>query len=390
MIGGDFSSVLGSQVGTDSLGRPEYADEIYDPLTSRADPNNPGEYLRDPFPNNIIPNIASRINPATVLYLQKYYPTPNLGVADNVFPNYQFAGANNTASDVFGIRLDHQFTENDTAFLRLNRSKQTLTTPEGLPTYSHYLVNYGQQAALGYAHVFNPKTILNFRYGYSYINYDDTDEPAGSAFAQSIDSTNAFPIHDGVQLAPALSISNGFTGTSQFSVPLGPMEAMDYHADLSKVVSNHTLGVGGMYYHLRSYDDGWQAGTNFTQNATAQDGTAGPTGYGAASFLLGTLDSYTPWIGNTGADQTINWYGFYAQDQWQATKKLVLTAGLRWDYVSPPDYHKIVSGLDVLNGQFIVTGAVLPSFTSRHGAERVFRFSIQWLGTPRWHGLSVL
>jgi hypothetical protein len=370
MIGGDFSSAFGSQVGVDSLGRPEYTNEIYDPLTSRPDPNNPGESLRDPFANNTIN--PTRINPASQLYLQKYYPTPNLNVPDNVFPNYQFSGANNTSSDVFGGRLDHQFSQNDTLFARFNRAKQTLTTPESLPTYQHFLVNYGQQAAVGYTHLFDPKTILNFRYGYSYINYNDSDEPAGTAFAQSINSTNAFPIHDGIQLAPALSIANGFTGTSQFSVPLGPMEAMDYHIDLSKVVSNHTLGVGGMYYHLRSYDDGWQAGAGFTQNATSQDGTVGPTGYGAASFLLGTLDSYTPWVGNTGADQTVNWWGFYGQDQWQVSKKLVLTAGLRWDYVSPPNYHKIVSGLNVLNGQFIVTGAVPPSVPSATGPKGFF------------------
>ncbi len=370
MINGDFSSVVGSQVGTDSLGRPEYANEIYDPLTSVPDPSNPGQYLRNPFANNTIP--TDRINPATLLYLQKYYPTPNLNVANNVFPNYQFSGANNTASDVFGGRLDHQFTQNDTLFARFNRSKQTLTTPESLPTYSHFLLNYAQQAVVGYTHVFNPMTILNFRYGYSYINYNDSDEPAGTAFAQSVNTTEAYPVHDGIQLAPALSIANGFTGTNQFAVPLGPMEAMDYHVDLSKVVANHTLGVGGMYYHLRSYDDGWIAGANFTQNATSQGGTNGPTGYGAASFLLGTLDSYTPWLGNTGADQTVNWWGWYAQDQWQVNKKLVVTAGIRWDYVSPPNYHKIVSGLNVLNGKFIVTGPVPPSVPAATGPSGYF------------------
>jgi hypothetical protein len=127
-----------------------------------------------------------------------------------------------------------------------------------------------------------------------------------------------------------------------------------------------------MYYHLRSYDDGWQAGANFTQNATSQGGTNGPTGYGAASFLLGTLDSYTPWVGNTGADQTVNWWGWYAQDQWQVTKKLVMTAGIRWDYVSPPNYHKVVSGLNVLDGKFIVTGAVPPSFLAPTGPSGYF------------------
>ena len=373
MLGGDFSAVLGPQVGVDSLGRPEYANEIYDPLTSRPDPANPGEYLRDPFTEGGILNKmpVDRFDPSSLLFLSKYYPAPNLNVAANVFPNFQFSGATVTASDVFGIRLDHQF-RHDSLFARFNRTKQTLTTPEGLPSYTHSLLNYAQQVAVGDTHIFDPRTILNFHYAYSYINYAYYDQPAGTAFANAANTALAFPIHDGIQLAPALSIANGFTGTSQFAVPLGPMEAMDYHLDLSKIVGNHTLGVGAMYYHLRTYDDGWVAGTNFTQNATSQDATPGPTGYGAASFLLGTLDSYSPWLGNTGADQTVNWWGLYAQDQWQVTRKITLTAGVRWDYVAPPNFHKVVSGLNVLNGQFIVTGPVQGFYPKATGASGFF------------------
>src|SRR2546429_4936847 len=35
MKSGDFSSWLGSQVGTDALGRPVFQNEIYDPTTTR-------------------------------------------------------------------------------------------------------------------------------------------------------------------------------------------------------------------------------------------------------------------------------------------------------------------------------------------------------------------
>ena len=60
-IAGDFSAVEGTtQIGTDSLGRPKYANEIYDPATSRPDPANPGLFLRDPFPNNTIPSGQSQ------------------------------------------------------------------------------------------------------------------------------------------------------------------------------------------------------------------------------------------------------------------------------------------------------------------------------------------
>ena len=78
------------------------------------------------------------------------------------------------------------------------------------------------------------------------------------------------------------------------------------------------------------------------------------TGYGPASLLVGTPDSYTPWVGNTSEDQKINWYGFYAQDQWRIQKNLVLSFGIRYDYISPPSFSKINSGLDVLTGIFQV------------------------------------
>jgi hypothetical protein len=100
-------------------------------------------------------------------------------------------------------------------------------------------------------------------------------------------------------------------------------------------------------------------------------GAKSPTGYGPASFLLGMPNSYAPWIGNIGADQTVIWYGVYAQDRWQLTRKVV-TAGICRDYVTPPNYHKIVSGLDVLTGQFILSGAVPPYYPTASGSSGHF------------------
>ena len=371
MMNGDFSAVLGPQVGVDGLGRPEYTNEIYDPFTSRPDPAHPGQYLRDPFPGNIIP--TNRLNPASLLILKRYYPAPNLNVAPGVLPNYQFSAATTTSSDSFGLRIDHQMTPNDNVFLRFSRSNENKTSPQDLPTFNSTLSNYTQQAATGYTHVFDPKTILNLHFGYSYVNFASNNTPAGTVFTDSIGFTQAAPQHAGIQLGPQIGISNGFSGVSQFAIPLGPQETEDYHADLSKVAGNHTLGVGALYYHVFSYDDGWGANMSFTQNATAQDATPGPTGFGPASFMLGTPDDFAPWVGNTAAFQTVNWYGLYAQDQWQATKKLVLSAGIRWDYVTPPNYHKVVSGLDALDGQFIVTGPVPPSFASATGPKGFFK-----------------
>src|SRR6185437_8229755 len=121
--------------------------------------------------------------------------------------------------------------------------------------------------------------------------------------------------------------------------------------------------VGAMIYHIQSFDDGWGAAVNFTQNATSQGGLSNSSGNGAASFMLGLPDNLSGFLGNTSADERGWWYGGYVQDQWQASKKLTITYGLRYDFVEPPSYgSKIVSGLDVLTGNFLVSGAVPPLY----------------------------
>ena len=366
MKSGDFSALLGSQIGVDSLGRPEFKNELYDPATSRPDPENPSAVIRDPFPGNIIP--AARINPAAALIINKYYPAPNLNVPAGVLPNLQFNGANSTASDQVGIRIDHRFRNNDTVFGRYNRSNINLTTPQSLPGYLHTLGNFAQTVAVGYTHLFGPTTILNLHYAYTNTNVVPVDEPAGQAFINSINFSAANPPSSNPQsLGPQLSVSNGYSGTSQTDFFLGPQTGNDYHADLSKVIGNHTIGIGGMFYRIDATNGAAHYSTGFTQNATSQAALAGSTGLGPASLLLGLPDNLGASLGAISVSQSVNWFGGYIQDQWQATKKLALTAGLRYDYIQPPTYDKIESGLDALTGQFVITAPYLPLFPKATG-----------------------
>jgi hypothetical protein len=371
MRNGDFSAVLGTTpIGTDDLGRPEYANEIYDPYSTTADPSNPGKIIRNPYPNNTIPK--DQINQAALAILNKYYPSPNLNVAPGVLPNYAFNGNTSTKADQVGVRADHEFNQDNTVFFRFNRSNNNLTSPEGFPGYIGNKSNYSRAFAGGYTHIFSPNTILNLRYGYTETSFNIFDQPAGTDFLAALNFTQTAPVKNDLPLGPGIGIANGYTGVSQFAAPVGPQKNSDYHADLSKVVGNHTIGVGGMYYRIHSFDDGWQYTMSFTTNGTSVDASQSGTGYGPASLLVGTPDSYTPWVGDTSEDQKINWYGFYAQDQWRVRKDLVLSYGLRYDYISPPEFAKINSGLDVLTGIFHVTGPVLPLFPKAVGPSSYY------------------
>jgi hypothetical protein len=358
---GDFSALLGARVGTDSLGRPEYQNEIYDPATSQPDPTNPAAVIRNPFPGNIIP--AGRINPAATAIFTKYYPAPNLNVAATVLPNYQFSGGTDIASDVAGIRVDHRFRNNDILYGRFNRANANRSVPESLPGYVNTLNNYSESRALSYTHLFGTTTILNLRYGWTKSSVSTTDTPAGTAFASSFNFLYGVePDGLDVTYGPGISISNGYSGVSQTLQDLGPQKGSDYHIDLSKVIGRHTIGVGGMFYRLSSDTASYSSTTSFTQNATSQGATSGSTGNGAASFMLGLLDNISAYAGNTREYMTANWYGAYVQDQWKALKKMTLTAGLRYDFVAPPNPHRILSGLDIYTGQFNVNQPVPPLF----------------------------
>jgi hypothetical protein len=371
MRGGDFSAVLGTTpIGTDDLGRPEYANEIYDPYSTTADPASPGKIIRNPYPNNTIPQ--EQLNSAAVAILNKYYPSPNLNVAPGVLPNYAFNGNTSTKADQVGVRADHEFNQNNTVFFRFNRSNNNVSSPEGFPGYQGEKSNYSRAFAGGYTHIFSPNTILNLRYGYTETSFSVFDEPAGTDFLNALNFAQTAPVKNDLPLGPGVGVANGYTGVSQFAAPVGPQKNSDYHADLSKIVGNHTIGVGGMYYRIHSFDDGWQYTMNFTQNGTSVDASQGVTGYGPASLLVGTPDSYTPWVGDTSEDQKINWYGFYAQDSWRILKNLVLSYGLRYDYITPPKFAKINSGLDVLTGIFQVTGPVSPLFPKAVGPSSYY------------------
>ena len=107
---------------------------------------------------------------------------------------------------MFGLRLDHQFTANDTVFARFNRSNQNQSEPLNFNVSTEVIHNYAQVAALGYTHSFNPKTILNFRYGYTWQNNFVNDGQSDPALVTAMGLTAQIPEHDGEVFAPNLGL----------------------------------------------------------------------------------------------------------------------------------------------------------------------------------------
>jgi hypothetical protein len=345
-LGGDFSDLLTNQQARDSngnpivdaLGRPVMVGQIYDPSSTRI---VNGQLVRDPFPGNIIP--SDRLNAQALTYLKAFYPTPNLGKPPNVFPNYAVSSNDVIKSDQFGIRMDHTFANNDTLYGNMYYTQPTRTFPTSLLTGANTARNSARVVALGYTHLFSPTLLGSFHYGYNWTFFGTTNIPGGEALLDATNQRGLTPVRNGIPIVPQISLSPRLGGTGQFAIPLGPIRSHQFSADIQKIHGNHTFSAGAMLFHIHSFDDGWGTSIGFDQfptSATYGSGlNAASTGDGLASMLLNLPSNLFGFVGYTGADDKTNWQGYYLQDKWQASKKLNIQIGIRYDYVPPARYR---------------------------------------------------
>ena len=106
---------------------------------------------------------------------------------------------------------------------------------------------------------------------------------------------------------------------------------------LTKIVGRHQLKFGGVVRHVQWISDPENGvlTLNFDQAATAD--TSGAGGSAVASALLGIIGAQGTQVapGMIGGSRAyFNSYGFFVDDTFQATRKLTVTAGLRWDQPS--------------------------------------------------------
>jgi len=322
---------------------------IYDPLTTRPDPNRPGRFIRDPFPGNKIP--ANRINPIAFKILNQIYPLPNVtNQRLNDFVNTTNLGHYDYDAELG--RIDHQFSPSSKMFasfwhnhrdeLRSNNGLQG--TPANQGNWPQTRINYG--AIIDFVHALNAETLLNVRAGYTRFEEDASqDEP--KAFDRS---TLGFTNLPG-QYLPRVDL-NQYTGIGVGSQSSSPANTVSLQSNLTRVFSHHTLKVGGEYRNIRTNNSSTGDSNGiftFTRDFTRADPNTADnaSGNAVASMLLGYPNSASVGAGNSRATQWHYIAGFL-QDDFRVNRKLTLNLGLRWDFESPVTdrYNRIVRGFD--------------------------------------------
>ena len=317
---------------------------IYDPLTTKPDPNNPGRFTRDPFTNNIIP--ANRINPIAAKVMS-YWPLPNTTPSNvNTQQNNFFAtGTNISKSNRIDSRVDHNFTSNWRTFARFSIQFKDRSDP-----FNHYgnfatpnnagpTVNTAKSVAVDNLYTVNPTLFVNVRYGLNRKTNVRTPFSTGFDFTQLGFSPAIKAVADALEF-PRFDV-NGLSSLGQETFnDLGIFETTHaFNANVTKTYARHTLKMGMDYRKLMI--DFLQLGQpsgqySFNQSWTQRDPNQGSStaGFGLASLLIGVPSS-----GNISHDPTpasaSPYWAWYFEDNWKVTPKFTVTLGLRYDLDIP-------------------------------------------------------
>ena len=304
---------------------------IFDPLTTRVNPANPAQFIRDQFPGNVIP--ASRFSPQA-LYFKSWFPAPNIGTTQFVSSPSLFLD-----TDKFDIKVSPRLSAKDSLVSRYSFIDNTERDVQSIPALGYYpLHSRAQNVGLSYLHIFSPAVTADiaanyyrmFFYFLNASNFNGQDVVKQAGITGYDGESNLQPA------GPSINLS-GYT-TLAASTDNRPkanrLRNYQYRSSLTWAAGRHNLKFGAQLSHqAHGFLNGnaSQGLFNFNGQYTQNPLSAGNTGDSIADFLLGDPNSMqrsTPQqiFGVHGS----NWF-FYGQDDYRVTRDLTLNLGMRWE-----------------------------------------------------------
>lgn len=257
--------------------------------------------------------------------------------------NYVVQEATGGVNNQVNARVDHHFSDNDLMFGRYSQWKAESNAYDawGLGTQGQGATGIlTKEAVLGETHVFNPTTVLDVRLAFLRAFENEFPDSVGVNLSQFGPGwSNIAPQLASSPNWPALTF-NGNPGVSALTGTNGIGSQLFWYqnvytlsGNLAKTAGRHQLKFGGIARRVQWISEPENGGVTLTFNPITTASASSAGGSAVAAALLGvpysTSNSY---VGGSRAYFTQ--YGFFVADTFQATKKLTINLGLRWDQPS--------------------------------------------------------
>jgi hypothetical protein len=304
---------------------------IYNPYTTRADPNTANAFVRDPFSGNKIP--ASMLDSSILAYTKATVPSTPIatGVANRNMIDPTPLHRN---QDAYHAKIDHNIGQNNFLWFRITGTLQAQNSSSGRQTIFQTQEFRSRNIGVSYVHTFGPSGVLQVQYGSARLIYpivrNFTTLPDGWFKQNGFSDNIAGQFIGDHRVDPSFTVTDWFSGGGYYQYNR-PTDDKQYKVNFSKIHGSHIFKMGAELASVNNELTIETGSATFQTVQTANPQSSGNTGSALASFLLGLPDS----SGRRNTTETMRWggvLGFYFQDQWKATKNLTLNYGLRYDY----------------------------------------------------------
>lgn len=305
------------------------------------------------------------VNPLVKPFLA-FYPMPNSGLLGTGNTGLAVVSTSNATSEDFEtVRVDHKFSDKDSAFATWFLDQAKTTAPDALDTWVSGDTSLREFGALEETHVFSASLVNSFRVGYSRIDSDaNTSLQAINPVASDM-SLGSFPGRNAAQLfVSGLTTTSG--GVGGLTSLLDNWNSYQVYDDAFLTKNLHSIKFGFAFEAMQ----------------LARTAATGPNG----EFSFGSLQNFLENIPKTFKGQSPEststphlrqkLFGGYIQDDWRARPSLTLNLGLRYEMVTvPSEINDHLANLATLTAPTLTLGSPLFQNPTRLNFEPRFGFA---------------
>lgn len=330
--GGDFS---------------EFTGKILDPLTGVQ------------FPGNMIP--SSRLNPVSQQLLKLYSLPTQSGYGTNAYELVPFEQNANR----FSLRVDYKLSDKDQLRGTFLRGIYGPNSTAGQNSLAGGMKNIGENdisTVLGWTHLFSPTLLLDVWAQHLHLPVFRTPQNSGTAWDQIIPGLSPQLIEG----APQITITNLVSVGEQGSRDLVQTSAL--YGAVTKVLSKHEIKAGASFL----FDNHWNQASvspqrgkySFTgKYSQGSQATISGQRWAVADFILGyPLNTQNVTPGTFITRNITEQIAGFIEDNWKATRRLTVNAGIRYDLQVFLDNHYGLESLYIPDlKQIVVFGNQYPA-----------------------------